>query len=300
MINIKLNRDQKTKMEELYWGWFERFHLKKFKRILESDINFKVLMECSDSISDEKIKHFFLSDISNLRRMKEFCDEHSIHITNASKDFMAKRYKNFRTTQAAKIVNEMGITICPYCNQNHLNIIRDKKGKLRFYGDMDHFFCKSAYPMFSICLYNLIPSCKVCNQLKESKEDKINYPINEFSGTNIKFTTDFDETLDLSYLCGKSENFIIKIEKENLTEEEKNELELFKIEDRYKALVRNAQEIIIKAKSYDVKYRNLLKDKFGIDEETIKQRIFGYNENHLNRVLSKFNEDIMNEFLTDK
>lgn len=54
--------------------------------------------------------------------------------------------------------------------------------------------------------------------------------------------------------------------------------------------------IIIKSKAYDEIYRNQLQEDFSLNNEELDAYIFGYDEKHLNRILSKFNMDIMNEF----
>ena len=188
------------------------------------------------------------------------------------------------------------MTACPYCNQNHINIVHDKNGKIRFWGDLDHFYNKSTYPELSICLYNLIPVCKVCNHLKSSQKSNIISPYNYQKKSKIKFQTEFDDRLDLSYLHGKSQNFNIIIDERQLDMEEKEEIELFYLKERYKQLKQNAQEIIVKTKAYDAIYQSELKNKFQLSDEELESFIFGYTENHLNRVLSKFNLDIMEEF----
>ena len=82
----------------------------------------------------------------------------------------------------------------------------------------------------------------------------------------------------------------------NTSEKDLAEIELFDLENRYKQLKRNAQEIIIKSRAYDDLYRDELKTKFDLDDKEIEAHIFGYSHNHLSRVLSKFNLDIRNEF----
>lgn len=209
--------------------------------------------------------------------------------------FLKERYKNYRDSQAAKIVNVLGITVCPYCNQNHINIVY-KDGKIRYWGDLDHFYDIDDYPEMSICLYNLVPVCKVCNQLKSSQRRMIVNPYNLEKRSNIRFKTEFDDKFDLGYLQGKSPNFNIVIDEKNLSMEDKEEIKLFDLENRYKQLKHNVQEIIIKSKAYDRIYIKQLQMEFSLSDDELDSYIFGYDENHLNRVLSKFNLDIMNEF----
>ena len=218
------------------------------------------------------------------------------NIGEDTKKFLKERYKNYRISQAPKVVNILEMVTCPYCNQNHINVVYDKKGKIRFWGDLDHFYDKSTYPELAICLYNVIPVCKVCNQLKSSQKGQIINPYNYQINSHIKFKTEFDDKFDLDYLYGKSENFNIIIDKSELTQEDKEEIRLFDLEDRYRQLKRNAQEIIIKSKAYDTIYKQQLKNEFGLSDDEIMEYIFGYTNNHLNRVLSKFNLDILDEF----
>lgn len=100
----------------------------------------------------------------------------------------------------------------------------------------------------------------------------------------------------IDYLQGKSQNFNIVIDKTNILETDNNEMDLFELEERYNNLKRNAQEIIIKAKAYDIQYKKFLEDKFDIDGEELEKYIFGYTDKHIDRELSRFNRDIMKEF----
>ncbi len=63
---------------------------------------------------------------------------------------------------AAEFVKDVGFVVCPYCSRNYIAPISD--GDSDFYRpDLDHFLAKSIYPYFSLCIYNLIPSCSACN-----------------------------------------------------------------------------------------------------------------------------------------
>ena len=90
--------------------------------------------------------------------------------------------------------------------------------------------------------------------------------------------------------------YSIIIDKGEATESDLAEIKLFDLESRYKQLKQNVQEIIIKSSAYDEIYQKELSAKFNLNADEIKAYIFGYTDDHLNRVLSKFNLDIMNEF----
>lgn len=79
-------------------------------------------------------------------------------------------YDSFRANTLVELAKILNIKSCPYCNMHYTlyaeetkkNSKKEKLAKFQF----DHFFDKSKYPMLSMSLYNLIPSCAVCNHSK--------------------------------------------------------------------------------------------------------------------------------------
>lgn len=298
MIKIPISEKQKNEIEKIFWIWISKYHLDNLKSVIKKDGVLKRLIVRDDETLEESLKKYLLNDCNDLAQVKVDIDEmrsRGEHLKEGTKRFLKARYKNFRDSQAAKVVNVLGITVCPYCNQNYINVVY-KDGKIRYWGDLDHFYDKVDYPEMSICLYNLVPACKVCNQLKSSQKRMIINPYDFEKKSNIKFKTEFDDKFDLDYLQGKSQNFNILIDEKNLLREDKEEIELFDLENRYKQLKQNVQEIIIKSKAYDNIYRKQLQEEFLLSDDELDAYIFGYDENNLTRVLSKFNSDIMNEF----
>lgn len=296
MIRIPVSKKQKEEIESIYWNWISKYHLSNLLTIVENDAVFKSLIMNEKSDIDIALKKYLLSDYNELTLIKVKLDKKKEEIKTETKDYLLARYENYRNSQAAKVVKALDVTVCPYCNQNHINISYDKKGKIRLWGDMDHFYDKATYPELAICLYNLIPVCKICNQIKSSKSREIVSPYDCEKTSKIKFRTEFDEKFDLDYLQGKSQNFNIVLDDSELTLADKEEVELFDLKNRYKQLKHNVQEIIIKSKAYDMAYEKELKKKFELSDDELRSYIFGYTENHLNRILSKFNLDMMNEF----
>lgn len=298
MIKIPISEKQKREIENICWTWISKYHFDAFKTVIENDDVFRKLIVKDDETLETALKKYLFNECNNLTQVKADIDEmrgRGEHLKEHTKHFLKERYKNYRDSQAAKVVNALGITVCPYCNQNHINVVY-KDGKIRYWGDLDHFYDKDDYPEMSICLYNLIPVCKVCNQLKSSQKRIIINPYDLEKRSNIKFKTEFDDKFDLDYLQGKTQNFNIVIDEKTLLREDKEEIELFDLENRYKQLKQNVQEIIIKSKAYDGIYRKQLREEFSLSDDELDAYIFGYDESHLNRVLSKFNLDIMNEF----
>ena len=63
-----------------------------------------------------------------------------------------------------KIIQELSLNVCPYCNRNYINPRGNSQG-----GQTDHFFSHNDYPILSISLYNLVPSCSTCNLIKRDQ-----------------------------------------------------------------------------------------------------------------------------------
>lgn len=297
MIRIAMSENQREKIETIYWNWMSRYHLEDFIKVIEADTQLRELIFKRDEAKDISLKKYLLSDCDKLTQIKSAIDKRGIKLQDKTADYLRARYKNYRNSQAAKAAAVLGIIACPYCNQNHVNAGYDRQGKFRFWGDLDHFYNKNTYPEMAICLYNLIPVCKVCNLIKSSRKTVFVNPYHCEKESNIKFRTEFDKTFDLDYLRGKSLNFDIIIDEDGLSDEDKKEIEFFDLKNRYSQLKRNAQEIIIKSKAYDKIYEKVLNDGFGLSDSELKAYVFGFTENHLDRILSKFNQDIMDEFI---
>lgn len=96
-------------------------------------------------------------------------------------DFMKKLYLNRfskglndyvdreGTYNSCTLYDLMGVKVCPYCEHEFIEEV-DICGRKRRTMEFDHFFPKGddGYPGLAMCFYNLIPSCKPCNQLKRT------------------------------------------------------------------------------------------------------------------------------------
>lgn len=103
-------------------------------------------------------------------------------------------FPNFEITEV------LGIKACPYCNREEIqyNTVTDEDGAVHNIMDseLDHFFPKGRVPYLAVCLYNLVPSGRLCNG-GNGKHEKDVYAlklVNPFSlqGTDgICFLLDF-------------------------------------------------------------------------------------------------------------
>lgn len=63
------------------------------------------------------------------------------------------------------------IQTCFYCNKSYINSYKTKEDISKRQFDLDHFIPKTKCPMFALCLYNLVPSCQICNSRIKSTEE---------------------------------------------------------------------------------------------------------------------------------
>ncbi len=133
--------------------------------------------------------------------------------------FFLKKEGTKQAYTANRLIENLGISICPYCNRNYIHNV-DEEG--RILSELDHFYPTSKYPFLALSFYNLIPSCKACNQAKRDKKLAINPYDKRFDfNKNAKFkvklkdatfyynTKGFDLTLEVKDKKSKEGRAII-------------------------------------------------------------------------------------------
>ena len=206
-----------------------------------------------------------------------------------------------------KLLASMEISVCPYCNRQFISSFKVKykksKYKIRSMATLDHFYPKSAFPLFALSLYNFIPACYSCNSiLKKTSTKGIMYPFSKgyedyahFKMKNFK---------DLDALLGNNDNLEIYVdyEKEN-NEDITNSLELFKTEEIYQHHSNHVQSILLKSTIYSDKYKEMLKNDLrskGLDYSIEGLNAFIYNldlhdTEQKNVILGRLTKDILKQ-----
>jgi len=186
-------------------------------------------------------------------------------------------------SRAMKLVHDLNMVVCPYCNRNFINNT-DKKGKRTC--DIDHFFPKKVFPFLAISFYNLIPSCKWCNFTKKDKAntEPENYLINPYD-TRDEFI--FDAKFIVRFLNSKFyyKADALEIEfKEHLAPRVAKHIETFDLEDLYKKHKDYALELIQKKYAYSESYIDNLFQQY-------EGTLFKNREDILRLVTSNFVEE---------
>ena len=82
-------------------------------------------------------------------------------------------YDGYRGSVLRELGNRLNVKTCPYCNLHYTLCIEDFNDKdvleMMAKFQFDHFIDKAEYPILSMSLYNLIPSCPTCNMGKSQQ-----------------------------------------------------------------------------------------------------------------------------------
>ncbi|WP_393964438.1 hypothetical protein [Exiguobacterium sp. S22-S28] len=187
------------------------------------------------------------------------------------------------------LVMSSNIRVCPYCNRQFVTPFISSKGRIR--ADLDHFLSKLMYPYFSMSLFNLIPSCKQCNQgLKGEKEFPIDglHPFQDNIHHHFTFTAIPQPGKGLTEIN-------VKIDDSSQSNIE-DFIDMFKLKPLYGYHSNQADEIITKRQMYpDKLLQSLLPKSPFTSIDDLKSFIVGYEideQNLNNEPLSKLRHDI--------
>ncbi len=200
-------------------------------------------------------------------------------------------YDKFQQKITKFFTDNFDFKTCFYCNKAFItNFQKDKKTYSSTF-QLDHFYDKSKYPYLALSFYNLIPSCTTCNSgtVKGAKDCfKYDSSIREEKFENEPCLApnhpsfDFDQKVKFKLLLSDScQNLHIEnkedIEiplKENYTNKYEKYIEIFKLNDRYKAHKDIVFEMMRNAQLYPESRLKELQDLTGIPYQQIKKDIF--------------------------
>lgn len=230
--------------------WFRTLILAPFEKLKnaetfitnDSDSNRVMKTECFNKKKRQRIRKLYM----------KVCDSYSS---------LAKSVEN-GTSMRVRIVRSSGLTVCPYCNRDYINSRAEKVSGAQ----LDHFFSKSDYPLFAVCLYNLVPVCGNCNRIKNAKK--------------ILFTSPFDDSVNwekdivFSYKGNTLKNLNIIINTNGSLE---NNIKEMRIDKAYEIHAVEVLELIEKEKIYNSSQRDEFKEVLGqtLTDFEIKKIIFG-------------------------
>ena len=199
----------------------------------------------------------------------------------------------------------LGISVCPYCNRAYVNTYCTETGKTR--PDLDHFLPKSKYPYLSMSIYNLVPSCNVCNSsLKGQRDFNFDEYISPYDNSMEDGLVTFSyKPQDYEELVGLDENsleILLEYDKERQSDSKRlaNNCGVFEIQGLYRNHVNVVKNMLYKRHIYSDEqidslynaYKNLFKSR-----EECEALLFDIpsKEEVKNTVLGKLKRDIYDE-----
>ena len=221
---IKKNRNQK--------GFDDILNSEECRNLLHDDYGklYNYFYAKDGRLNTKQIKELLLADRSKMEELIKLLGtyEDKWGANPDAKQLLSTvfRYDNFSTRKAAyTILDKMGVTVCPYCNRAYIATLKEGKVRPQF----DHYFPKAKYPYLALSLYNLIPSCGICNRTKadlDTREFPILYPYEEEFGEHIVFAVKIDNNDFVKCIRGNSDSIVIGIrnpEENALYEQVKNQ-----------------------------------------------------------------------------
>jgi hypothetical protein len=197
---------------------------------------------------------------------------------------------------AYEIAKLIGVNTCIYCNRQYIFTV-EKNEKHIVRPDFDHYLPQCKYPFFALSLYNLIPSCHICNSnCKGTNEldDSMNPYSTNFENDPFTFTYHINETGFPSS---------VQIKDKELDKKVQTLLDTFKIQEIYNAhTYLELKDLYIFATKYSKTYLQDVLSKtitdLKLSQEEAYRILFGtemFPNKDNDRPLSKFKRDILKE-----
>jgi hypothetical protein len=298
---------------------------------------------------EANISRFFKSNNTGRKCVENFFSKMFINAyTNFSKGGYIAKDKLWNRIE---YVETFDLNVCPYCNAQFIITIKSdnqemKKNKGIMKPDedkrrgtspeLDHFLPKHKYPLFSMSAYNLVPSCKICNQSLKGDKD-FNYeefysPFEKGIEDSFRFFRRLNNQEDsleqtklikkenegisnqnipdyVNSILGISGDFTIAIkfqetlintEKENemLKKKVANNVKYLRLEDVYSFHKSYLQKVLLQSQIYNELYKHQLEKEFPklFTKLSTIADMVTQKENYKNVILSK----MVSEIITDE
>lgn len=209
-------------------------------------------------------------------------------------------FRSYSDNYGYRFVEYLNIRVCPYCNIDYVFTAFSQKTSKGTRPDIDHIYPKSIYPWFALYLYNLIPSCKVCNQKKGNVyyQDFLNL-YQEGLVDKFKFYAIVENPQSI-FSNGIDGNFEVKLVHDNDINVIAHD-KILLLEKRYNNFTDIINEIKVKQVIYSNDYIENLVNQYDFisNFDDAYRLVWGnyYNvEDFHKRPLAKFTSDIINQF----
>ncbi|AKF24660.1 hypothetical protein YH65_04120 [Sulfurovum lithotrophicum] len=182
-INVNMPTPPKYKLERIFLELYNQ------NNDLEQFINaiFNPITNIRES--RERLKEILLINPDLLQNKIALIDAYPNpkpnHILKKIFDYTRDREYKKSLKGISPRFKEVDFRVCIYCNRNFISNFHTKKVKRATF-TLDHFYQKDKYPIFALSLYNLVPSCAVCNTNIKGTRDVEQYMNPYSSGYNFE------------------------------------------------------------------------------------------------------------------
>lgn len=234
----------------------------------------------------------------NLELEKEI-KEKDVADDSKNKIFNAFNYKGRISGDkevAYELAKRIGTRTCVYCNRIYsFTVIETEDGATVARPDFDHWLPKDKHPLLSMSLYNLIPSCPICNRsIKSQKDFEYGKHVHPYQTDTVRhFRFQYEPALEGKW----------KLKLANCSLEENETAKMLKTEDVYKPYANcEVKDILDFAYKNTPEYLLDLRDKVmkayggSISKEHAYRMVFGTEMRasvHNDRPLSKMKSDVL-------
>ncbi|EME8469856.1 hypothetical protein V0J72_000847 [Morganella morganii] len=217
-------------------------------------------------------------------------------VSNISDTF---KYSLIDKETAYQLNSFLDISVCPYCNSEEIEQVKDDTDTACYRAAFDHFIPKYKYPLISFSLFNLIPSCSKCNSTYKKALDPIMTPFSNPFLDGINDIQLFNFVYDINYIYRDgniNDNDIqitLKKQKNNI---DKN-MSILHINNRYNLNNRKRIARLIAKRAFDL---NAYEENFNIEPTLFAT--FGYETNvePLKHIHKKLKQDAILVFCNKK
>lgn len=166
-------------LEKEYFDCIETRITKRLKKVYSESTDVREI--CATRYFIKNLQKIILAQPADLLSIHRYVLRHYMGVfDDRSPGSFNKRildafdYVGHRKSVLVDLAKWIDLKTCPYCNSHYtlyLGFKKDQKhpkGLTKF--QFDHFLNKGDAPFLSMSLYNLIPSCAVCNSSKSDKD----------------------------------------------------------------------------------------------------------------------------------
>lgn len=220
-------------------------------------------------------------------------------------------YKSFYKSpqnkyDAYKLAENLNIRTCLYCNRNYTLTVINQGDKLTR-PEFDHFFCQIKFPLLSLSIYNLIPSCHICNStFKRAKKFSLRKNLHPYINDAVPYYHYAITPTSTEASLGIKSDYSISIQvisdEQTLKEKINTTKKIFNLEEIMASHGNEWRDLFLIHNNNTQKYLSILKETFkkmNFSDEDIYRVLYGTESEpsqFINRPLSKIKKDIVDYF----